>query len=239
MNKTSGIKARVIKVGTKFLSFIIYVLYTPVRKELNKETNTILDVGCGRGLGTRSITRSKKYATVGADIFFPDLVEAKKNRTHDSIVWCDARNLPFKRKSFDVVLCIAMLEHVDKEEGKRLIESLETIALKKVILSTPVGYLRTSHEKSPVLLASSNPYQEHRTGWVPDELRALGYKVYYNNILCKLEQYISHHFSDWSWLLTTIIFSFLGPLLWISPKFGVDIFCVKELDNKSRMSPAA
>jgi SAM-dependent methyltransferase len=232
MNKTGGIKSGVAKAGTWLLPFVINVLYSPVRRELNKETRTILDVGCGRGMGTRFITRKKKYTTVGADIFFPDLLEAKKDRTHDDFVRCDARNLPFKNKSFDVVMCIAMLEHVDKAEGMRLIENLEAIARKKVIVGTPVGYLRTRHEKSPVLLARTNPYQEHKTGWGPDELRALGYRVYNNRYLSNLNRFITAHFSSWSWLLTTVIFALLGPLLWISPRFGADLFCVKELNDK-------
>jgi ubiquinone/menaquinone biosynthesis C-methylase UbiE len=232
MNKRSGIVSGVVKAGTRLLPFIIYILYTPVRRELNKETKTILDVGCGRGLGTRSITRKKKYTTVGADIFLPDLIEAQKSRTHDEYVRCDARYLPFRNKSFDVVICIAMLEHVEKAEGKRLLANLEAIAVKKVIVATPVGYLPTSHEKSPVLLARTNPHQEHVAGWGADELRALGYKVYYNNYLSKLDNFINTHLSNWSWLLSSVIFSLLGPLLWISPRFGADMFCVKELSDK-------
>jgi len=53
---------------------------------------------------------------------------------------CDVRKLPFKQKSFDTVLCMEVIEHLEKEEAIRLIEDMEKIARKKIIITTPVGF---------------------------------------------------------------------------------------------------
>ncbi len=223
--------SKLTKAGAKLLPYVQYVFWVSVRKELNKDVKTILDVGCGQGLAARFGIRPRKFFTVGAESSLPDLRVAKKNRTHDDFVLCDARSLPFQRKSFDVVLCIEMLEHVDKEEGLRLLTDMEEIAVRKVILSTPVGFLHTTPETSPYSPAHSNPYQEHRGGWQADELRALGYKVYCNDYLHKIEDFLNNRHRTWSWMLSIIIFSLAGHLLWISPKFGSHLFCVKELNK--------
>ncbi len=228
-HRRGGMLSGLISLGTRLLPGAIYMHCRPVRRELNKEIRTILDVGCGKGLVGRFITRSGKYFTVGAEIYGPDLREARQNHTHSDFVQCDVRSLPFKRGSYDVVLCIEVLEHVDKEEGLKLLKDMEEIAVKKIILSTPRGYLHTSHEASLNPSTSSNPYQEHKAGWEADELRSLGYKVYYNNFFYKIAQYTNNHFPTWSWLLNTVIFASLGPLLWISPMFGADLFCVKYI----------
>ena len=227
MGKESGILSKLTKVRANLLPYVLYVLWVP--RELNKEVKTILDVGCGQGVAARSGIRPRKFFTVGAEIFLPDLRVAKKNRTHDDFVLCDARSLPFQRKSFDVVLCMEMLEHVDKEEGLRLLRDIEEIAVRKVILSTPAGFLYTGPEPETTPYLHDNPQQGHRAGWEPNELRALGYKVYCNDYLYKIEEFLTSHHRTWSWMLSIIIFPLVRSINWISPKFGCHPFCVKEM----------
>ena len=239
MNGKSGILYKIIRAGTKLLPGVIYILGRPIRRELDNGVRTVLDVGCGKGLVGRFITRSGKYFTVGVDIFGPDLREACKNHTHSDFVQCDVRSLPFRRESFDVVLCSEVLEHVDKAEGMKLLENLEAIALKKVILSTPVGLLATDPETNRAQEDESNLYQEHKTGWTAGELRDLGYKVYSPYFLHKIENCLTGRQSTWTWLLNIIIQSSVGSLVWISPRFGGHLFCVKEVNNKGRVNPVS
>jgi len=79
--------------------------------------------------------------------------------------------LPFKPKSFDIVFCGQLIEHLEKEDGWKLITRMEEIARKQVIITTPVGMYKT------VTKHRDNPYLEHKSAWHPDELKALGYKV--------------------------------------------------------------
>jgi ubiquinone/menaquinone biosynthesis C-methylase UbiE len=234
MKTAAGRQCMIIRVGMKLLPGVIYLLGEPIRRELGKGVMTVLDIGCGKGLIGRFITRSGKYFTVGAEIFRPDLREAIRNHSHHAFVQCDARSLPFKEGSFDVVLCSEMLEHVDKPEGLKLIKNLEAIARRKVILSTPVGMLSTDPETNRAQHDEDNPYQKHRAGWAAGELKALGYRVYSPLFLHKIENYLTGRQQTWTWLLNIIIQSAAAPLVWISPRFGGHLFCVKELNNRHR-----
>ena len=231
MNTNKGNPPLIIRAGMKLLPGVIYILTRPIRRELGNGIKTFLDVGCGKGLVTRFITRSGKYLTVGAEIFGPDLREARKHQSHHVFVQCDARNLPFKRDSFDVVLCSEMLEHVDKLEGVKLIQDLEDIARRKVLLSTPAGLLPTDPETNRTHEEENNPYQEHRAGWSAAELKAMGYRVYAPFFIHKIDKYLTGRKRTWAWLLNIIVQSAVAPLVWISPRFGGHLFCVKELDK--------
>jgi ubiquinone/menaquinone biosynthesis C-methylase UbiE len=234
MKTENGHQSILIRVGVKLLPWVIYIVGQPIRRELDKSVKTVLDIGCGKGLVTRFITRSGKYFTVGAEIFRPDLREALRTRSHNAFVQCDARHLPFKKGSFDVVLCSEMLEHVDKPDGLTLIHDLERIARKKVLLSTPEGMLHTDPETNRAQQDESNPYQQHQAGWSADELRALGYRVYSPLFIHKIENYFTSRQQTWAWMLNIIIQSAMAPLVWISPRFGGHLFCVKEINHQSR-----
>lgn len=144
-----------------------FTVLNTVWRLIDKEAKTVLDVGCGKGEPMRFINRHKHYFTVGVDIFEPYLRECERQRIHNQHILCDIRNLPFRDKSFDVVLCLEVLEHLEREDGGKLLREMERTAKKQVILSTPVGkYKQVSYE--------DNPHQEHKHIWSPDEMQALG-----------------------------------------------------------------
>ncbi len=230
MSKKRNILSEIVKAGSKLAPYAVYFHGSPIRKELNKEVKTILDVGCGQGFICRPITRSKKFFTVGAEVFEADIRVAKGSSAHNDYALCDARYLPFKRKSFDVIICISVLEHVDKEEGLKLLKDMEEVAVKKVILSTPVGFLPTGSQIGSRHLDYHNPHQEHRAGWQADELRALGYKVYHPYFSHKIDHYLTSRHRTWAWMLNIIVLSLLAPLNWISPRFGSSLYCVKHVN---------
>jgi ubiquinone/menaquinone biosynthesis C-methylase UbiE len=221
--------SKVINLGKRLLPVAIYILERPIRRELNKEIRTILDVGCGQGLVGRYGIHHRNMFMVGADIFEPDIKIARERGAYDEYIVCDARSLPFRAKSCDAVLCLELLEHLDKQEGLNLIRNVEAVAVRKVIISTPVGFLNTDPGANRSGQDEANPYQDHKGGWGADELRTLGYRVYYNNYLHRLEKFLAARHRAWSWMLSAVIFSLLAPLSWLSPSFGSHLFCVKEL----------
>jgi predicted SAM-dependent methyltransferase len=121
------------------------------------------------------LNRGRKYSVVGVDVFSPYLMEAQRRRAYAALVRADVRRLPFRARSFDVVLMMEVLEHLDKDEGLALIQDAEKIACRQVIITTPVG----SHEQDEY---DGNPYQKHRHIWKPAQLRALGYRIYGHGI---------------------------------------------------------
>lgn len=117
------------------------------------------------------INRHKQFYCVGLDIHQPWMSEAQSHGRYSDYVLCDIRRLPVKEKSFDVVICLEAMEHLTKEEGRQLLKDMETIALRQVIITTPVG----KFPQHPAL--NDNPYEEHNSSWRPVELGLYGYKV--------------------------------------------------------------
>jgi ubiquinone/menaquinone biosynthesis C-methylase UbiE len=141
---------------------------------LDKESKTILDVGCGKGIPMQYLNRKHQFETTGIDGFSPYLVEAWTNRTHDSLIHCDVRELgEFYRRTpkiFDTVICLEVIEHLDPDEGEILIMDMERLAKRQVIISTPLG----DYEQHDI---DGNPYQEHKSQLTPELFRWLGYTV--------------------------------------------------------------
>lgn len=82
---------------------------------LNKKSRSILDVGCGIGRVMRAINlHNKSFFRVGVDIFLPYIKSCHREKIYDACVLADIRHLPFKKKTFDAVLCIQVIEHLPK-----------------------------------------------------------------------------------------------------------------------------
>ncbi len=135
-----------------------------LKQEL-KGCQTVLDVGCGRG----PFKIFSEYESTGVDVYPDALIRAQANGYYHKLMKCDARELPFKDKSFDVVTCMQLIEHISKDEGKALIAKLERIARKKVVIMTPWGFYRIADKE--------NPYMSHLCGWLPEEFAQTGYRV--------------------------------------------------------------
>lgn len=167
---TFGFADSVDRMAHVVRPYLMFTALNAVWNGLAKDTCSILDVGCGKGEPMKFINRSKTFYTVGLDIFRPYLKNCKKYGIHDDYILCDAKKLPLRERSFDVVLCSEVLEHLERKNGDELIHFMEKTARKQVIITTPVGeYKQCTFE--------GNPYQEHKWIWSPVRLKRLGYRV--------------------------------------------------------------
>jgi len=84
-----------------------------IRKQVGSHAK-VLDVGCGAGLLTNSLSL-KGFATTGIDISESSLAVAKKSDTTNQVNYfhANAYSLPFQNESFDVVCAMDILEHVE------------------------------------------------------------------------------------------------------------------------------
>lgn len=196
-----------------------YILFTSINtilRVIDKRSQSILDVGCGKGVIMGLINKTKRFYTVGVDIFEPSLRKAKKEGIHDDYILSDVRSLPFSPKSFDTVLCSQVLEHLEKKEGGKLVESLERIARLQVIISTPVGICKQH-------AYDENPWQEHRSTWTPADMRRLGYKVRGLGLSIPLTNKIQAIIGPLVYLQIMI-----GPLVYFLPRLAGNMVCVKS-----------
>lgn len=59
----------------------------------------------------------------------------------------DGTKLPFKDNSFDTVISVATLEHINKNNRDKFLEELKRVAKKKVLLYTPYGKKGEEYDK--------------------------------------------------------------------------------------------
>lgn len=131
---------------------------------------SILDVGCGKTSLVRYLP--KTIHSEGVEAFEPYLEESKRLGIHNKYHNLDVLEIDehFKKKSFDCVLAGDVIEHLEKEDGFKLIGMMEHIARKKVIIYTPNGFL-------PIGERDGNNLYIHRSGWEVEEMRQLGFEV--------------------------------------------------------------
>ena len=179
----------------------------------NLKEGSILDLGCGKGWSWKFFVnpnRSNSFLTVGADISLPYLKYCQEKGLYEDLIRCDVRKLPFKEKSFDVVLLLQLVEHLTKEEGLKLIDEAEKIARKQVIIGTPAGFLELDF---------------HSSGWDPDELKGLGYKVSGHGLRLPIPN------RKFKGVITQISrFSCLFPFNYHFPKSAYQMVAVKRLE---------
>ncbi|MGA3268014.1 MAG: class I SAM-dependent methyltransferase [Verrucomicrobiota bacterium] len=131
--------------------------------------DSVLDVGCGKSVDLRWL--AVPHST-GIEGYAPDLEEARRLKSHDDFVLGDVRKLEnyFQPGQFDAVIAMDVIEHLPKEDGLRLIQAMENIALRRVVFFTPSGFLPQRHLEKADL-------QEHLSGWEAAEMKQFGYQV--------------------------------------------------------------
>ena len=139
----------------------------------DNEITSVLDVACGLALKSKFIPAQIR---VGVDIFEEYFKHIESDAPYIVIKY-DVRKLYeiFIPKSFDIVIACDIIEHLKKEESLRLIEQMERIARKAVIVESPRGFIPQNID---ILGYGGHDVQTHRSAWEPDELEKLGYQVF-------------------------------------------------------------
>jgi hypothetical protein len=132
------------------------------------------------------------------------------------VVLCDARCIPFREGSFDVILAIDVIEHLPKEDGLNFLRQLEKLNVRQVILTTPVGFVEMHHKNLKPL---EDKLQKHRSGWLPHEFRIRGYKV--RGMIGP--SFIPGDMAYW--------LSFILPLTYFAPATSYHIICTRQKDR--------
>jgi hypothetical protein len=136
------------------------------------DAESLLDVGCGANSPVGRFQR-RPPRTVGVDLHEPSLERSRAAGFHDEYRRLDVMQIAdeFGADSFDAVVAFDLLEHLTTEDGRRLIDAMAAVARKRVVLLTPNGFI-------PQDEYDDNPLQEHRSGWSPADLHALGFTVH-------------------------------------------------------------
>ena len=195
-----------------------------------KGCDTVLDLGCGYN---SFLQYCPPKFSVGVEYFVPYLLESKRNGIHNSYIRADIRKVEFAPCSFDAVLLLNVIEHMDRQDVLALLSKASMTARKKIIVISPNGFLYQG-------AADANELQAHKSGWHPQELINEGFKAYGVNGL-RIFRKDSHRAGKQNYensLLSTIRFN--PRIFWLIiaelsqviayyfPKAAFEVFYVKK-----------
>ena len=150
------------------LEKIFHTIVYNLKRDL-KDCKTVLDLGCGKDSPIQ-YCQSIEYS-VGVEAFNPSLEASRLRNIHSKYINGNILNVDFEEDSFDAVIMIEIIEHLDKNDALNLIKKANKWAKKKIIITTPNGFL-------PQFEYDSNPLQNHICGFYVKELKKLGFAVY-------------------------------------------------------------
>lgn len=148
-----------------------------IMKHIPDDFESVLDIGCGLGdwgyiLRTRY---NRKFHLIGVDIHKPYIDKVKRFNLYDTLICQDIRLFVehFPRGMYDVGIMFDVLEHLDKEDGIRVLNMLKLMC-NKLIVTLPRGYLK----QDPI---DGNIYQKHISAWDVKDFKDLGFDVHLLN----------------------------------------------------------
>lgn len=154
----------------------------PALREIGRPA-TLLDVGTGQGdipRAVREIAKAEGFCvhTIGMDLSLP-LVAAER-KSNNSVLRGDARCIPLRSRSVDVVMASQILHHFQGDDALTFVREMNRVARTRVVISD----LRRSVVAAAGLWIGSFPLRFHPVsrhdgvvsvmrGFLPEELEDL------------------------------------------------------------------
>ncbi len=197
------------------------IIESILRKEL-KDCKSVLDLGCGPNSPLRYLKKEPPliFYSVGVDIFEPYILKnLEKNKIHSEYINTDIFKINFQPNSFDCVLLIDVIEHLEKTDFKNFLPKLEKIA-NKIIIITPNGFIKQR-------IYDDNQNQIHKSGWTQKEMKKLGFKC---NGLSGLKFLRGQ---EWEpkikpAFIGDIISNITQKMVWNNPAIAYHLVCIKN-----------
>ena len=207
-----------------YVRFIYWKIYgNTFIKSLKKELagcEKVLDLGCG---SNSPIKYCKISYSVGVENFNPYLLNSKNKKIHSEYIKKDVREVDFAPKSFDAVILLDVIEHLSKEDGLGLIKKMEKWARKKIIISTPNGFL------SQEVDIDGNGLSKHVSGWGIPEFKKLGFKKIFGISGFKIFRGDNMDKKLRPAILWRVVSDFTQGMAYKRPEAAFGLFAVKDL----------
>jgi 2-polyprenyl-3-methyl-5-hydroxy-6-metoxy-1,4-benzoquinol methylase len=137
------------------------------------QPNRILDVGCGEGFTIDRLLRSNGRLPIqGVDYDWPALSEAKRKHPELLFQMGDIASIPHTTGSFDLVLCLQVLEHVNRPI--EALEELRRVSSQHCLISVPNEpfFMISNFLRGKNVRAWGND-PEHLHHWTPPQFLGL------------------------------------------------------------------
>ena len=146
-------------------------LLTTIEKAI-RETEVVLDVGCG--IAPMNYFRPKLHILVEPWYEYSDII-AYRYSGDKSIIIIRTGALEavhqLSDNSVDSIFLLDVIEHLDKEVGRKVIVESERVAREQIVIFTPLGFMPQHMEGSEPdgWGLGGSTVQEHRSGWEPED----------------------------------------------------------------------
>lgn len=107
--------------------------YFWIYDRLDSSSQSLIDIGCGKGFWLNELSQNPKFASV--NLFGLDVMEKSAFEAQVRYFCGEIGALPFKDKSFDVVTCLFVLEHII--DFNKALGELKRIARRQLFLAVP------------------------------------------------------------------------------------------------------
>lgn len=121
---------------------------------------SVLDIGAG--IRPQTIVRTNRMLCVEPHKPYADVLVRKGYavlQTTAELALVDPR------VNVDTVVMIDVIEHMEKDEGARVLELTRRCA-SQVVVFTPLGFIEQTHDAWNM---GGEVWQRHRSGWMPDD----------------------------------------------------------------------
>ena len=144
-----------------------------IRQRIPKGARTALDVGCGTK-PVRYDAQGNPRTMVGHDLLevlcsviekvyafdiWPDCIEERKRTGPEARYWVEDARSWKPCRSYDVVLCHHVLEHLESQEAEDLLRKLREATSRLLVVGGPLGFV----DNTSAMIERRNPFEEHRS----------------------------------------------------------------------------
>jgi 2-polyprenyl-3-methyl-5-hydroxy-6-metoxy-1,4-benzoquinol methylase len=154
------------------VSFVIRRFFRRIRSVVAElDPRTVLDAGCGEGELLRRKVLPPAIAVSCLDLSTGSLAEVRSHSTPRNLICGSVLSLPLAPASFDVVLCLEVLEHL--EDPRAAVHEVARAARQAIVFSVPwEPWFRVGNVFRGKHLTRLGNHPEHIHHWNPRTFRA-------------------------------------------------------------------
>lgn len=139
-----------IETMDDYLLYLRHLFAYHITKNFVKNTDLVLEVGCGEGYGTFYLSKNvKKIIALDTDKSIIEKAKEKYNSKNIEFREYNGENIPYEDNLFDVVISFQVIEHI--RDDRKFVKEIHRVLKKggKYILTTPNRKLRLKNGERP------------------------------------------------------------------------------------------
>ncbi|PWU00284.1 MAG: hypothetical protein C5B51_25490 [Terriglobia bacterium] len=161
----SAVRQEKYRDANPAVRFVIGRFFERIRAVMGEvDAHSVLDAGCGEGELQRRSVLGTGITSVCLDLRLESLTDLRNATNQRSLICGSVQALPFASSSFDAVICLEVLEHLEDPAGA--VRELARVARRALVLSVPYEpYFRLGNLVRGKHLRHFGNFPEHVQHW--------------------------------------------------------------------------